>query len=279
LMAVAFGDGSTDLDKTFPARLTKGAPGLNTQEAISAIKQINPNFNEQQYRATAGAYKTLMAKDGDAIGQFNNAIQHSQELAGVLGQTAGRNDSRLWNSALNKLQNLGYGTEATKIQSAVAAVKGEYSLLLSGGYKPSEDEQKAISAVLDPASTPGQISAALKTFGNLGATRLDQINEKYHRETGKNVPSLVSKRTLDAARSLGLDDVTMSKLNGFDSKGTIFGDQTIAGSNKPNTGNLPVFKDNPAQRPAGTSQVIPGPDGKMYYADKNGKNLGLAPQQ
>ena len=49
LMSIAYGNGEQDLEKNFPSRLTKGAPGLNTQQALGVIRQINPNWSEQSY--------------------------------------------------------------------------------------------------------------------------------------------------------------------------------------------------------------------------------------
>lgn len=242
LMSVAFGDGSVDFNHTFPARLTKGAPGLNAQQAIAAMKQINPNFSEQQYKSTQEAYKTATTgKNAQAIQQYNNFIQHSAGAVDALG-SANRQGPRVWNMALNEMQNAGYGTDATRIQSALSGPRGEIALLLSGGYAPSTDEKKAFDVILSDASRPSQLSAALQEYAKLGTIRLDNINQNYKRVTGKNLPRIIDQATLDAAKHLGVDPLTYGALQNLDSDGTIFGPQTPVGANLPPLPKAPQGK-------------------------------------
>jgi hypothetical protein len=268
LMSVAFGDGSVDFDKAFPVRLTKGAPGITAQNAIAVLKQINPNFSEQQYRATANAYKMATNdKNAQAVQSYNNFIQHSAEAVDALTET-GRKGPKIWNTVLNKFQNAGYGTDAIRIQSALAPVRGEISLLLSGGYKPGEDEQKVYHTILNDSATPAQISAALQQLAEMGTVRLDNINENYKRVTNKNLPRIIDQKTLDAAKHLGVSPKAYGTLQGLDSNGTIFGSQTPTGANQPN---------QPAQsvgHQVGDTIVQNGKTFKVTSVDANGKVTG-----
>jgi hypothetical protein len=263
LMSVAFGDGSVDFDKAFPVRLTKGAPGITAQNAIAVLKQINPNFSEQQYRATQTAYKdATTGKNAQAIQQYNNFIQHSSEAVDVLTET-NRKGPKVWNNALNKAQNAGWGTEAIRIQSALAPVRGEISLLLSGGYKPGEDEQKVYHTILSDSATPAQISAALQQLSEMGTVRLDNINENYKRVTGKNLPRIIDQKTLDAAKHLGVSPRAFGTLQGLDSNGTIFGSQTPTGANQTQQQQV----QQPQLPPAAIQQLKEG----IHTAFKNGQ--------
>jgi hypothetical protein len=233
LMSVAFGDGSVDFNHAFPSRLTKGAPGLNAQQALAVIKQINPTWDPHQYKANGEAYKfATTGKNAAAIQQYNNFIQHSSEAVDALGM-ANRQGPRVWNTALNKLEDAGYGVDATRIKAALSGPRGELALLLKGGYSPDPDESRLITSILADDATPAQLSTALQQYAKLGTVRLDNINENYKRVTGKNLPRLVSPKTLDAAKHLGVDDLTYGTLQGMDSTGTIFGPQTPAGANLP----------------------------------------------
>jgi hypothetical protein len=234
LMSVAFGDGSVDLDRAFPNRITKGAPGITMQQAIPIIKQINPNFSEQQYRATASAYKdATTGKTKDAVQQYNNFIQHSAEAVDVLTALKDGRGVNAWNTALNKAETAGWGTDANRIKSALAPVRGEIALLLSGGYKPGEDEQAVYHTILSDSSTSAQISESLQQLGEMGTVRLDNINEGYKRVSGKNLPRIIDQKTLDAARHVGVSSKAYGTLQSLDSNGTIFGDQTPTGANAP----------------------------------------------
>jgi hypothetical protein len=242
LMSVAFGDGSVDFKTVFPANLRKGVPGLSAKDAVNVLKQINPNWSESMYKQVQVAYKdATTGKNGQAIQQYNNFIQHSSEAVDALA-SANRKGSRVWNEALNKLQNAGYGTDATKIQAALSGPRGEISLLLSGGYKPGEAEQKTIDTIMSDASTPGQLSAALQQYAILGTVRLDNINENYKRTTGKNLPRIIDQKTLDAAKHLGVEKSSLDTLQSLDSSGTIYGPQTPAGANLPPLPKAPQGK-------------------------------------
>jgi hypothetical protein len=194
-------------------------------------------------------------KNGQAIQQYNNFIQHSAGAVDALGM-ANRQGPRVWNEALNKLENAGYGTDATRIQAALSGPRGELALLLSGGYKPGEPEQKLITTILSDGSTPAQLSAALQEYGKLGTIRLDNINENYKRVSGKNLPRIIDQKTLDAAKHLNVDPISMGTLQSLDSTGTIFGSQTPMGANAPKVGATKKF-------PNGAVGVW---DGKGYVA-------------
>jgi hypothetical protein len=241
LMSVAYGDGSVDFNHAFPSRLTKGAPGLNSQEALSVIKQINPSWDAHQYKANTDAYKLATTGDNaQAIQQYNNFIQHSAEAVDALGM-ANRQGPRVWNTALNKMENAGYGTDATRIQAALSGPRGEITLLLAGGYSPKGAEADAVHSIMSDDSTPAQLSTALQQYAKLGTVRLDNINENYKRITGKNLPRLVAPKTLEAAKHLGVDNLTYGTLQSMDSTGTIFGPQTPQGANAPKVGATKKF--------------------------------------
>lgn len=276
LLSVAFGDGSVDIDRTFPTRVTKGAGLMPYQTALGIIRQLNPNFNPQQYKLQQTAYKEYVAgKNAQAIQQFNNFLQHSGQLVDTMAEVRGRSGAAVWNIALNKLQDAGYGEDARKIEAAVMGPRGEIALLLSGGYAPQSEEGKQLQIILSDNSTPGQISAALQKFSELGAVRLQQINENYKRIAGKNVPSIISPMTLEAAKKVNSQQA-IDILSTLDSSGTFFGPQTMNAIEQQKNG--PQQTTQPTGQPA-TQQVPPtarkfknSADGKEYWWDMADQN-------
>jgi hypothetical protein len=226
LMAIAFGPGSLDFHNIFPVRLTKGAPGMNAQQAIGIIKQLNPNWDEQQYRATQTAYKQVTGGDlGKAIGQYNNALQHSAQLQDTLLSATGRaNNPKFINTGLNAMEKQGWGTEANELTTIATALRSEFELLMAGGYKPSDADSQAYAQVLNPAVTPAQLGASLKQIAHIGAVRLSNINEQYKRIAGKNVPAIVSKDAADSAVHLNVDPETKRILGNLNVGDTLFHD-------------------------------------------------------
>ena len=241
LMSVAFGDGSVDFKSVFPANLRKGVPGISARDAVAALKQINPNWDETQYKQVQLAYRNATEGDnGKAIQQYNNFIQHAAGAVDALA-AASRQGPRIWNKALNELQNAGYGTDATRIQAAISGPREEIKLLLSGGYSPKGPESDAVNTIMSDSATPAQLSAALQEYARLGTVRLSNINENYKRPTGKNLPRIISPATLEAAKHLGVDPITYNTLSSLDSTGTIYGPQTPAGANAPKVGQIKKF--------------------------------------
>src|SRR5207249_2364568 len=205
LLSAAFGPGDLDFDRVFPTRLTKGAPGISAQNAISIIKQVNPNWDEQQYKLTSKAYKDVTSgASGRDIGMYNNVLAHAEEASDVLMEGY-RKAPKLWNIAVNKLEQEFGGEQASRIKSALLPVKEEYALLMSSGYKPGEEEMKAYNTLINDAATPGQINAALKVMAAVGAVRLNNINQQYKRVAGKNIPGILTRDSMGAAKRLGLD--------------------------------------------------------------------------
>jgi hypothetical protein len=214
LLETAFGPGSIDFDKTFPARLTAGASGLNAQQAIGVIKQLNPKFDVQQYKLTSKAYQAVTTGAlGNQISQYNNVLQHGALAQDAIMEASGRsNNPKFLNTAINEAEKLGWGAEAAALSAGLTPVKEEFATLMANGYKPSEAEQQAYDQLFNPASTPGQIGAALKVIGSTGAVRLAGINQQYQRVAGQNIPGILTKESMDAAVHMNLDPATMARL-------------------------------------------------------------------
>jgi hypothetical protein len=183
---------------------------------------LNPNWSMQQYKLTSKAYKDITTGSlGNQIGQYNNVLQHGAEAQDAISE-AHRNDAKFMNTAVNELEKQFGGAEAAKLQAALMPVKDEFALLMSAGYKPSEDETKAYDQIFSPSSTPGQIGAALKVVGAVGAIRLMNINQQYKRVSGQNIPGILTQESMDAAKHLNLDADTQRRLGTLNVGGTLF---------------------------------------------------------
>jgi hypothetical protein len=290
LLAVAFGAGDVDFDKVFPARGGTRASGalLPAQTALGVLKQLNPNWSQQQYRLTTKAYADVTTgKLGNAIGQYNNVLQHGSEAQDVMENTWRSANPAVLNRPLNWIESHGWGTEAAKVQASLEPVKDEFSLLLSAGYKPSELEQKSYDSIFNPASTPSQIEAALKIVGSVGAIRLQNINQQYKRISGQDIPGILTKDSMEAAKHLNLDPDSLARLGKLN-----VGDTLFHNPNWKPASPAQVQKQDQDQKsqqaaknaaiaaaaPAGATMIGMGSDKKMHYWDANKKDLGVVKQ-
>ena len=298
IYAIAFGPGDLSLD-TFPVTPRKGVPIISRAAAADAIKLLNPRWNEQQYKKMGEAYSDLIhGKDGQAIQQYNNVLGHGAEAYDIVNEI-NRKTPKIWNTPLNKAEKEFGGETATRLTTALLPVRGEIELLLAGGYSPKGPEADAFNEVLNPASTPGQINSALKIIGSVGAIRLENINQNYKRVSGIDVPGILTQDTMESAKRMGLDPLTMSRLQRLNIGDTMFYNPNYKPETPQQAVNSQQQKDatTKAQMAANTagntpptgythSAVIPGtkitvyamPNGTIVDAqgnkyDANGKRL------
>jgi hypothetical protein len=245
LYSLALNDGTVDIDKVFPNRTYKGGQTMTLQDAIGVVKQMNPQMSEQNYRLMGKELAATIpgTKKGDAIEQYNNVLQHAAELQDTMMAVGGERPAKFYNTGLNKMEKEGWGTDPANISAAMEPLKGEFELLMSGGYKPSEEMQVAYNVILNPASTPNQIGVALKKMAAVGSIRLQNMDETYHALAGKHIPNLVRPEALAAAQHLGLegsDPQSWARLKSLNSGGQVF------------TPGIP-----PEVKPADLTKVVP----------------------
>jgi hypothetical protein len=204
LMSIAFGNGEQDLEKNFPSRLTKGAPGLNTQQALGVLHQLNPQWSEQSYGVKHDAYKSATSgKLADQRDSLNNFIGHAAE-AKRISDTFWNSDPRLFKSTINKLSTLGYGTSANALREALEIVNSEALTMIKSGYAATADEIKAQNEINSADATVGQIDADLKVLARMGTVRANTMNGHYKTATGDNFPNLIDTENQNDARYLGI---------------------------------------------------------------------------
>jgi hypothetical protein len=275
LMAIAFGNGEQDLEKNFPSRLTKGAPGLNTQQALGVIHQLNPSWSEQSYEVKKGMYKSAtVGKLSQQSDSLNNFIGHAAEARRVADKFWNA-DPKLFKSTVNAVSKAGYGTDAVSLGEAISVVNGEFDNMVKSGYAPTQDEVQAQSTLVNANSTVGQINAALKVMAHMATTRAITMDGHYKTATGDHFPNLINEDNQDDARTLGIP------VEKFYTGGRIGGSGNASQQQNTQTGTPGKAANQQAtpQVPVGAIGQGKGSDGKMYYVDINHKPLALVPGQ
>ena len=210
LMAIAFGNGEVDLEKNFPSRLTKGAPGLSTQQALGVIGQLTDNqWSEQTYKVKQDAYKDATSLKPDSLGgqasSLNRFIGHAAEVRRINNNIWNAGGTKLFKTAWNKLSTEGYGTQAVALGNAIEVVNAEYLNLINGGHVPSTPEKEAHKVLMSEDSTVGQINAAIDVMAHMASVRADGMNENYKTRTGNDFPNLINEHRVDDAKAIGMD--------------------------------------------------------------------------
>lgn len=222
LYSVAFGPGDVSID-AFPNRVSGKSGQLDRAHAEGVIRQLNPNWSEQQYKTTQAAYKQVtFGRNGQDVETYNNLLDHMSNAQDVIEDSFRHENPKALNVAINALEKNGWGTEATKIQTALEPVKTEFESLMNNGHALHADQQKLYDAMVNPAETPAQLETAFKNFGATGAVRLLGLNDQYKKIAGKNLPGILRKETLDSAKHLNLDPNTMKQLGTLNTGDTLF---------------------------------------------------------
>ena len=269
LMSVAFGNGEQDLEKNFPVRLYKGQAGLNTNQALGVIHQLNPNWSEQSYAVKQAAYKSATSgKLSEQADSLNNFVGHAAEARRV-ADSVWNSDVKLFNKPINALASAGFGTQATSLQEAISVVNGEFGTMIKSGYAPTKEEVEAQSALVDKNSTLGQINAALKVMANMATTRATTMDHNYMRATGNHFPDLINSDNQDDARYLGIP------VERFYTGGRIGGSGNAPQMQNTQTGTrgqaTPNAPPAPKTVPVGARPITNKKTGQLVgYQDQNG---------
>ena len=268
LMAVAFGNGEVDLEKNFPSRLTKGAPGLNTQQALGVIHQLNPDWSEQTYGVIHDAYKdatsTRAGSLGSQAGSLNNFIGHAAEAQRINNQFY-NTDPKLFKGPINELAKLGYGTQAVALGNAIEVVNAEFLNLVNAGHVPSSDEKAAHATLVSPSSTVGQINAAIGVMSHMAGVRAYTIDSQYENRTGNHFPNLIYPGRLADAQALGMD------VSQYYSGGRIGGSGNGPAMRNTQTGTQNGNQNVPAGNRGNNAAPLPQPKNTIHMKSPDGK--------
>ena len=207
----------------FPNRVSGKSGQLDRAHAEGVIRQLNPNWSEQQYKQTQAAYKQVtFGRNGQDVETYNNLLDHMSNAQDVIEDSLRANNPKFLNSAINLAETQGWGTEAAKIQTALEPVKSEFESLMNNGHALHADQSALYNAIINPAETPAQLEAAFKNFGATGAVRLLGLNDQYMKIAGQKLPGILRKETMESAKHLNLDPKTMQELGSLNSGDTLF---------------------------------------------------------
>jgi hypothetical protein len=171
-------------------------------------KQINPNFSTAEVDRKAKMLDSFTnGKDGQQLQSFGTFLEHAGEASRVV------NDFRttsipLVNTPLNKIRDKFGDARYSQMISSLEPVRKEFEGFLLGGRALYGDDRKAAETILNDASSPAQIQAALKQMGHTVKARQNEINSRFKNQMGANIEDVIgpmSDEALEGARQIGVD--------------------------------------------------------------------------
>lgn len=211
LMALAHGDMPIS---SWSARGTyKNQGGLTQEQAAGWARTINPSWDATLYptKQRTNQRYTDSKQEGGQLEAFSNFLRHAGDAADSTAKwrqdflTTG---SPLINTPMNQIRGKVLGDpDYTRFVAALAPVKKEYMDFLNAHRAEHQADIQTMDQILNPASSPAQIEAALKQLSNTAILRLDSLDQNYRTATGgQKFPNLITPKAKQAAAKLGFGD-------------------------------------------------------------------------
>jgi hypothetical protein len=115
-------------------------------------------------------------------------------------------NSPLVNKPINYLKkNVSGDPNFQAFMVSLEPVRKEFEGFLLGGRALYAEDRKAAETILNDASSPSQVKAALKQMGHTAKARFDEMNYRYKRTMGKDIQDPFSPEAIQSASRIGVD--------------------------------------------------------------------------
>lgn len=159
--------------------MTIGLRDPDRTEIISAAKQINPNYNEGDYKASYQAKQAFATgKQGEQVRFNNNALDHLNTLK-AMATALNNKDVPAYNAAANALAKQMGDSTVTNFDVARNLVGQEVVKAIVPGAG-GEKEREAAADAFSRSGSPGQILGAASTYGTLLSTQIHGLQQQYN---------------------------------------------------------------------------------------------------
>jgi len=171
---------------------------------IAKVKQINPDWNEQDYGNQAKAYSQWSSSNGAGGKQiiaFNTVADHLlyyEMLAGELNNT----DTPKLNAVINYVKREIGDTSVTNAQAAKQSIAAEIVKAISNVSGALADRQEAES-ILNLSATPEQMRGTVNTLRGLIGGRFNSALHMFRVGTGRNDKAFFEMLTPEAKKTFG----------------------------------------------------------------------------
>jgi hypothetical protein len=184
----------------------RAAGGTGALEVFNMARKINPKFNTAEIdRKIKMESDFTTGKDGQSIQSFGTFLEHSAAANEAIDAIKATN-SPLVNKPINYLKkNVSGDPNFQAFMVSLEPVRKEFEGFLLGGRALYAEDRKAAETILNDASSPSQVKAALKQMGHTAKARFDEMNYRYKRTMGKDIQDPFSPEAIQSASRIGVD--------------------------------------------------------------------------
>jgi hypothetical protein len=174
-------------------------------------KELNPNFNTAQVdRRVKMLDNYTNGSEGKQLQSFGTFLDHAGDANHIIQEIRNGVTPKILNVGINKLEREGWGATASQITAALEPVRKEFEGFLLGGRALYGDDRKAAETILNDASTPAQIQAALKQMATTVTARYGELDSRFKNNMGTDIGTAVGPISAEAyknAGALGIKDL------------------------------------------------------------------------
>jgi hypothetical protein len=152
----------------------------NAQALREAVFRYDPGFDESlwQQRVTANKDFSAGGVAGQMLGAFNLAIQHADKLMKTIDKLDNAKYPA-YNAVTNKAIEQSGDPRITAFNTTAHALVGEAGKIFRGSGQVTDQETKAMEAVLNPNGSKAQQVEATKTLVELMKSRVDVLQNRW----------------------------------------------------------------------------------------------------
>ncbi len=183
-----------------------GYRGAERARISSYVNQYNESFNSSAYPTQAAVRKDFTSgPTAKNITALNTAIGHIGTLSD-LGEALKNKDTKVLNAVFNRIATETGAANVNNFDIAKGAVGNELMRVFRQ-VGASEVETAEWEKKFTAASSPEQLSGAVKTAVKLLQSRVEALNDQWIRGTGddKGFPGIISPTSQKVLKARGLD--------------------------------------------------------------------------
>lgn len=179
--------------------------GVARAQVILAARKYDPNFSEATLERNVkmlDAYQN--GKEGQGLQSFGTFLVHAGEAADMNAEYT-RTGSPLLNKPISWIRNNSGDPQVQRFIASLAPVGTEWMTFLQNNHALQADDRHVADSLLNPNQTLGQTIAVLNQMGQTAVARYGQMNSRFKKNIGVDIPDPFDDAAKAGAAKIGLN--------------------------------------------------------------------------
>lgn len=179
--------------------------GPDRMKLFARIKELDPSFSMAGMNRKIDMEKSFsVGKDGIALQSFGTFLEHAGEVTETL-KGVEQSNTPAFNKPMNWWKkNMAGSPEYQRFVTSLEPVGKEFESFLLNNRALYKDDRDRINMILSDESSPKQILSALNQMGKTAKDRYSEMNQRYKRTMGRDIPDAFGPEAAAAAEKIGI---------------------------------------------------------------------------